>query len=74
MGHWAWGIGHWVWRINLLHKSTGLTQKITKVAVIHELPLRLNKVFSHILRKSRSKIKNPTPHLSKANAPLPKAS
>jgi ABC-type branched-subunit amino acid transport system substrate-binding protein len=31
---------------------TGLTQKGTKVGVIHELPLRKNKVFSHILRKS----------------------
>ncbi|MBD2133869.1 ABC transporter substrate-binding protein [Sphaerospermopsis sp. FACHB-1094] len=30
---------------------TGLTQKGTKVGVIHELPLRKNKVFSHILRK-----------------------
>ncbi|MBW4676188.1 MAG: hypothetical protein KME52_19865 [Desmonostoc geniculatum HA4340-LM1] len=30
----------------------GLTQKITKVAVIHELPLRKNKVFGHVLRKS----------------------
>jgi hypothetical protein len=30
----------------------GLTQKGTKVGVIHELPLRKNKVFSHILRKS----------------------
>ena len=38
------------------HKSdsikTGLTQKEPKVGVIHELPLRKNKVFSHILRKS----------------------
>jgi hypothetical protein len=32
--------------------NTGLTQKGTKVGVIHELPLRKNKVFSHILRKS----------------------
>ena len=31
---------------------TGLTQKEPKVGVIHELPLRKNKVFSHILRKS----------------------
>ncbi|BAZ82400.1 hypothetical protein PN497_12430 [Sphaerospermopsis kisseleviana CS-549] len=31
---------------------SGLTQKETKVGVIHELPLRKNKVFSHILRKS----------------------
>ncbi|TBR57683.1 hypothetical protein B4U84_17045 [Westiellopsis prolifica IICB1] len=29
----------------------GLTQNITKVEVIHELPLRKNKVFGHILRK-----------------------
>ncbi|MBD2567409.1 AAA-like domain-containing protein [Anabaena lutea] len=30
---------------------SGLTQNSTKVAVIHELPLRKNKVFSQILRK-----------------------
>jgi hypothetical protein len=34
------------------NSMTGLTQKGTKVGVIHELPLRKNKVFSHILRKS----------------------
>ena len=32
--------------------EAGLTQKEPKVGVIHELPLRKNKVFSHILRKS----------------------
>jgi len=31
---------------------SGLTQNITKVAVIHELPLRKNNIFDHILRKS----------------------
>ncbi|BAZ33706.1 hypothetical protein NIES4074_62200 (plasmid) [Cylindrospermum sp. NIES-4074] len=31
---------------------TELTQNRTKVAVIHELPLRNNKLFSHTLRKS----------------------
>jgi len=35
-----------------LEMVLGLTQNITKVAVIHELPLRLNKTFGHILRKS----------------------
>ncbi|MBD2136339.1 hypothetical protein H6F32_01770 [Anabaena sp. FACHB-1237] len=34
------------------NKKPGLTQKGTKVEVIHKLPLRKNQVFSHILRKS----------------------
>lgn len=32
--------------------NSGLTQKITKVEVIHELPVQKNKLFGHILRKS----------------------
>jgi hypothetical protein len=36
----------------LIFQISGLTQKGTKVGLIHELPLRKNKVFSHILRKS----------------------
>jgi len=32
----------------------GLTQNTNKVAVIHELPLHKNKVFSHILRNTIS--------------------
>ncbi|GCL36822.1 transposase [Sphaerospermopsis reniformis] len=41
-----------VYRVKCKLRETGLTQKGTKVGVIHELPLRKNKVFSHILRKS----------------------
>jgi len=35
----------------LISKS-GLTQNITEVEVIHELPVRKNQVFSQIVRKS----------------------
>ncbi|MDZ7966375.1 MAG: CHAT domain-containing protein [Nostoc sp. DedSLP03] len=43
--------------------NSGLTQKITKVKIIHELLLRKNKVFGHILRKSCNFFLRPWLHL-----------
>ena len=38
--------------IENLPTEAGLTQNITKVLVFHELPLRNNQGFSHMVRKS----------------------
>jgi len=40
--------------VSINFSSLGLTQNRTKIAVIHELLLHRNEIFSHILRKSYS--------------------
>lgn len=58
---------YWRERYNFI---TGLTQNTTKVAVIHELPLRNDQVYSHILRKSHINNLDKTKHSHEANVLL----